>query len=150
MPGAIHLDKLHVVFQAAMGWTNSHLHCFRVVDTLYGTHSDDYADDEIDEHEISMLKALRDHTRFTYEYDFGDSWDLTPSRQGLKYAVCLAGANACPPEDCGGTRGYEHLLEVLADPSHEEHGDLVEWVGGSFDASAFDLATANAELQRVR
>lgn len=157
VPGAIHLDKLHLVFQAAMGWTNSHLHCFRVADQLYGTNFDDYPDDEIDEHEISVLQALRDHKRFTYEYDFGDSWDheveiedLTRSRLGLKYAVCLAGANACPPEDCGGTWGYEHLLEVLADPSHDEHGDLVEWVGGSFDARAFDLVLANAELQRVR
>lgn len=157
VPGAIHLDKLHLVLQAAMGWTNSHLHCFRVAEDLYGTHFDDYPEDEIDEHDVSVLQALRDQERFTYEYDFGDSWDheieveaLTRSRVGLKYAVCLAGANACPPEDCGGPPGYEHLLAVMADPSHEEHGDLLQWVGGSFDASGFDLASANAELQRVR
>ena len=42
-------------------------------------------------------------------------------RPALKFAVCLDGANACPPEDCGGTSGYADLLEALANPAHEEH-----------------------------
>lgn len=61
-------------------------------------------------------------------YDFGDSWEhaITVHRvwrmpKGLKFAVCLDGANACPPEDVGGSWGYEHLLAVLADPTHEEY-----------------------------
>lgn len=157
VPGAIRLDKLHIVFQAAMGWTNSHLHRFRVADELYGTHFDDYPEDEIDEHDVSVLQALGHQKTFIYEYDFGDSWDheveienFARSPQGLEHAVCLAGANACPPEDCGGPPGYQHLLNVLADPSHEAHADLLDWVGGSFDAAAFDLASVNAGLQRIR
>ena len=140
VPGSIRLAKLHDVFQAAMGWTNSHLHSFRVGEGLYGMHFDDYPEEEIDEKEVSVLQVLRGHKSFIYDYDFGDSWehevkieDLTWSRNGLKFAVCLVGANACPPEDSGGVSGYEHLLEVLADPSHEEYQHLVEWVGGSFD-----------------
>ena len=30
------------------------------------------------------------------------------------------------------------MLEVLADPSHEDHADRVEWVGGKLDPEAFD------------
>lgn len=157
VPGSIRLAKLHDVFQAAMGWTDSHLHCFRIADNLYGMHFDDYPDDEIDEKEVSVLQALRGHKSFVYEYDFGDSWEhrveveeLMRSRRGLKYAVCLAGANACPPEDCGGPPGYEHLLAVLADPTHQEHEYLAEWAGDSFDPSAFDLAATNAALQGAR
>jgi hypothetical protein len=70
--------------------------------------------------------------------------------KGLKFAVCLDGANACLPEDVGGSWGHQHLLEVLADPSHEEHEDLSGWVGGPVDAGAFDLALVNARLQAVR
>jgi len=52
--------------------------------------------------------------------------------------ACLAGKPACPPEDCGGTWGYEELLVAIADPSHERHAALVDWIGGDFDPEAFD------------
>lgn len=55
---------------------------------------------------------------------------------------------ACPPEDCGGSYGYHDLLEALADPKHEEHEELKEWIGGSFDAEAFDVQQVNAALGR--
>ena len=157
VPGSIRLPRLHDIFQVAMGWTNSHLHCFRTADKLYGMHFEDWPDEEIDENEVVVLHALRDQKSCVYEYDFGDGWEhrveveaLTWSHHRLKHGVCLAGANACPPEDCGGPSGYERLLDVLADPSDEEHTDLLQWVGGAFDASAFDLAETNAALQRVR
>jgi hypothetical protein len=36
---------------------------------------------------------------------------------------------------------------VLADPINEEHEDMLEWVGGSYDASAFDFDALNAALE---
>ena len=36
VPGEVRLSKLHDVFQAAMGWTNSHLHSFTIGDRLFG------------------------------------------------------------------------------------------------------------------
>jgi hypothetical protein len=68
----------------------------------------------------------------------------------LKYAVCLDGENACPPEDCGGAGGYRELIEALADPAHEQHGELLEWLGGPVDPTHFGVAEANGRLQRVR
>jgi hypothetical protein len=68
----------------------------------------------------------------------------------LKFAVCLDGQNACPPEDVGGAPGYAYFLEAIADPSHEEHDSYLEWVGGFFDPAEFDLASANALCQKVR
>lgn len=156
VPGSIRVAKLHAVFQTAMGWTDSHLHSFTIGDTVYGMHFDDYPDDEIDEKDVTVQQALDGHRRFSYEYDFGDSWDHTVivedfiwSRKGLKHAVCLDGGNACPPEDCGGTFGYSELVEVLADPEDEEHDAMMLWVGGQFDASAFDLIAINIALQHV-
>ena len=157
VPGSVRLAKLHDMFQAAMGWTDSHLHAFRIGDQLFGMHFDDWDDDEIDEKEVTVLRAIGDHRRFAYDYDFGDSWthevvveDFRRMPIGLKHAVCLDGQNACPPEDCGGTTGYAMLLEALADRSHDEHDEYLTWLGETFDASAFDLALANAALQRVR
>ncbi len=53
-------------------------------------------------------------------------------------------------EDCGGVTGYYYLLEALADPGHEDHDMLMEWVGGRFDPEAFDVATVDRSLKRVR
>lgn len=36
VPADIRLGKFHRVLQAAMGWTNSHLHAFRIGDVTYG------------------------------------------------------------------------------------------------------------------
>jgi hypothetical protein len=75
--------------------------------------------------------------------------DLRRLPFGLKHAVCVDGQNACPPEDCGGARGYAVLREALANPAHEEH-EITRWLGQPFDPGVFDLALANAALQRVR
>jgi hypothetical protein len=52
------------------------------------------------------------------------------------------GRGACPPEDCGGPGGYADLLLALADPDHDEHEHMTEWVGNrlrAFDQDAVDL-----------
>jgi hypothetical protein len=151
------MAKLSEMLLAAMGWTNSHLHAFRVGEKRYGMNFDEYPDGEIDEKSVTILQALRDERRFTYEYDFGDGWEhdvvieeLTWSYFGLKFAVCIDGQNACPPEDVGGTGGYVEFLEAISDPTHEEHESYLEWAGGSFDPAEFDLANVNALLQKVR
>ena len=90
---------------------------------------------------------------FKYLYDFGDSWwhsvkveQIVKLDTPLEFARCIAGENACPPEDVGGAGGYEEFLEALADPDHPEHADLKEWIGAPFDPSAFDIDEVNARL----
>src|ERR1035437_9710850 len=68
----------------------------------------------------------------------------------FKHPVCLAGANACPPEDCGGIPGYYDLLAALADPKHEQHEEMKEWVGGAWDSTRFSLEDVNAGLKRIK
>jgi hypothetical protein len=160
VPGAMRLDKFDLALQAAMGWTNSHLHCFRIGKLTYGPkYIDDFDDDviDMDEKALTVAEAFQGERRLVYEYDFGDSWehdvvveDRLASRLALKSAVCLDGQNACPPEDCGGPHGYRAMLESLADPSDDEHDSYLTWLDGPFDATAFSLAEANAALQRLR
>jgi hypothetical protein len=78
----------------------------------------------------------------------------TPTRitaratSGAPKAECVAGARACPPEDCGGADGYEELLEAIADPQHERHAELKEWVGPYFAPEEFDVALVNSIANR--
>lgn len=145
---------LHVAIQDAMGWKDYHLHAFRVrnpasakVDTI-GIPDEEFSD------EMPMLAGwdipitryfTLEHPRADYEYDFGDGWDhevtleeVLPRGAAIKYPRCINGGRACPPEDCGGVPGYENLLEIIRDPKHEEHQEMLEWVGGSFDPERFD------------
>jgi len=62
----------------------------------------------------------------------------------------VAGSGARPPEDCGGTGGYASLRETLTDPHHDDHDQMLEWLGldraEQFDAAAFDVDEVNATL----
>jgi hypothetical protein len=151
------LAKLHRILQAAMGWSDSHLHAFRVGDRSYGMQEDDYDDDELDETSTTVLEAIDNVGHFSYDYDFGDGWEhqvvveeRMPQHVALKLAVCLGGEHACPPDDVGGPGGYAEFLLALADPGHEEHRDFMDWVGGSFDPAAFDIGAVNIALQKIR
>lgn len=156
------LDKLHEHIQTALGWTNSHLHHFRIGEQLYG--DPDLMQENFEEmgYKDSTTTRISDilpkaakRFRFGYEYDFGDSWDhevvfegLVPAEPKKKYPLCVEGARACPPEDCGGIWGYADFLEAIRNPEHEQHEELLEWAGGSFDPEAFDPVKATREMRR--
>ncbi|MCU0722798.1 MAG: plasmid pRiA4b ORF-3 family protein, partial [Planctomycetes bacterium] len=73
-----------------------------------------------------------------------------PSEAGTRYPRCLAGARACPPEDCGGIGGYEDLLETLKNPETEECKEIQDWLGRPFDPEAFDPETVVFEDPQER
>ncbi len=50
----------------------------------------------------------------------------------------VSGQNVCPPEDCGGVYRYREIIEILADPSHEEFESIVDWLGPKFNPFAFN------------
>jgi len=156
------LDKLHEHIQTVMGWTNSHLHHFKVGEQLYGDpvlmeenmEEMDYRDST-----RTKLSAILPKTgkrfRFVYEYDFGDSWEhevvfegCPKAEAGRQYPICLEGERACPPEDVGGMGGYADFLEAIRDKTHEERAAMFEWVSGWFDPEEFDPVTATKSMKK--
>ena len=65
-----------------------------------------------------------------------------------RYPLCLEGERACPPEDCGGIGGYQDFLAAIADPKHEEHESMLEWIGGKFSPEQFDAKKATKEMKK--
>lgn len=145
VPATYSFWDLHVAIADSMGWLDYHFHLFRFGNpakrnALYIGIPDEDRDEtgtvpgwEID---------IREH--FTepgiaalYRYDFGNGWEhevllegILLKEQGVKYPRCIDGKRACPPEDCGGVPGYYSVLEILADPGHEDYEDTVTWAGG--------------------
>jgi hypothetical protein len=108
-------------------------------------------------HRVFQAALGRASRSFDYVYDFGDHWhhlvvveDYRLEPTASPAALCLAGQNACPPEDVGGAPGYANFLAAIADPRHEEHQNHMAWCGGSFDPARFDQAAVNQALARVR
>jgi hypothetical protein len=141
-----------------MGWANYHMHVFSTGWRDYGSH-----DPELGHSSDKMVPLAQvvagPGDRLRYTYDFGDDWEhdivVEESRiaaPGETYPVCVAGKGACPPEDCGGVGGYAWLKEILADPSHDEHENMLEWLGldagEDFDPKEFSVTDVNSRLQR--
>jgi hypothetical protein len=152
------LSSLHDLLQRVMPWTNSHMHQFIAGKAFYGAPAPEFADmgmEMLNEDEYTLADlAPAAKRKFIYEYDFGDGWahevtveKVLPPDADFKRPVCLAGAKACPPDDCGGMGGYDHLLEILGNPKHPEHAEMLDWVGGEWDAERFDLDQTNRRLK---
>lgn len=154
------LDKLHEHIQTSMGWTNSHLHDFRIGEWRYGDPmllQENFADMAYEDSTRTLLSDVVPRTgkpiRLRYQYDFGDSWEhqilfekCVPPEPGCKYPTCLAGKRACPPEDCGGVWGYAGFLEAIGNKKHPEYRQMRDWIGGSFDPDEFDAADASKRM----
>ena len=145
---------LHVAIQDAMGWLDCHLHAYYMIhpDTgercEIGIPFDDGAEGlvVVPGWEVLVSEWFSEEQPATiYLYDFGDSWEqvvelegISPRENRQKYPLCLEGEGACPPEDCGGIWGYQDLLAILSDPDHEDHEEMLEWLGEPIDPNAFD------------
>jgi hypothetical protein len=158
------LASLHSYLQWVMGWKDSHAHEFQVGASVVAP---DWWIHEIsldsdvrhyrDERRVSVaavVSELGTRGEFGYRYDMGDGWrhriivESPPppgATQELPLPICLAGENACPPEGVGGPRGYTLFLEILGDRRHEQHEDMLRWIGGVFDPKGFDLNRINRD-----
>lgn len=148
IPGNFSFHDLHNTIQAAFGWWDEHLYQFQRHPFDGGwtvkepdEENDPWGEEPEDSRETNVLDFIQHMGlgKFVYVYDFGDSWvhDITVENidqdDELDYPICLAGKGACPPEDCGGTWGYEELKKEMDEDEINE----------------FDLEEVNEELETI-
>ena len=140
---------LHVAIQDAMGWTDSHLHGFDVVNpkNLDNEVLVCYEAEPGEQYtwDVAVKDYIACNNSMTYQYDFGDDWqhliefEKTCEKDPKKrYPICTDGQRACPPEDVGGVGGYERFVKIMKNKNHDEYKEMVDWVGYKFDPSQFD------------
>ncbi|GEB95306.1 plasmid pRiA4b ORF-3 family protein [Microbacterium lacticum] len=168
VPGDILLPRLHEVIQAAMGWTESHLHRFRTSNDRnapeFLTQFDlDEGDEGMLEDDVRLDQVIADEgDRLWYDYDFGDDWkhllriekvlDSPPPAP-----VCVGGKLACPPEDCGGVWGYTELADwVRSDYDDALRPEVFEntaegraWLPDGWHPDVFDIDETNELITSV-
>ncbi len=97
---------LHVAIQDAMGWFDSHLHQFEMVNPSTGTRAEiGIPDDEFEadreilpgwKQKIAHYFSMEDNRSAEYRYDFGDNWEHTirlekilPRDQRVDYPILI-------------------------------------------------------------
>lgn len=168
LPGALTLDAVHTLLQAAMGWTDSHLHRFQVgaghlqpyFVTAFDQEEGDRGTPEAHARLDQVLRAPGDE--LVYLYDFGDGWEhlltlesLTASSGSGGEPRCLDGAGNCPPEDVGGIDAHHELADWLRAGSPEESvpegfedvHHALSWLPDGYDPDAFDAEQTTARMR---
>lgn len=167
---------LHCIIQETFGWQCAHLYQFMekpydrgwAIKELYDENDiNDFSDffhdrpKPIDSRTMTIGEFLNENPvkKFTYIYDFGDDWfhDITiedEMDETLIYPRCIAGKGACPPEDSGGSWGYENMKMVLLEAPRSKDAKMYrEWLGlgrgKKFDPNVFDLDEANRQIMAM-
>lgn len=156
------LKMLHDVIQGTMGWLDYHLWEFEADDKRYGILDPDWPDDRLFAAKNTRLKTLidRDVHQFLYTYDMGDNWEhivtveaVESGQSKTKYPRYVEGEGRAPPEDCGGTPGFEAFLDAITDPKHPDHEDATGWhqgcYGKPFDPDEIDERSAKFRIAAI-
>lgn len=136
----------HKVLQAAFGWHNCHLFSFSFFKDgkyAYGktpeielviTEEDFEANpDALLMQDIQLNDYFLTRNKCVYTYDYGDSWthhiELTAVDENceLEVPALLLGSGDAPPEDVGGSGGFDDFLRIMADSSDPEYEYMKAW-----------------------
>lgn len=166
VPASRSFLDFHYLIQTAFGWLNCHLFEFseRPFDNRIAIKEPHESDIEIgnevwDAAKTKLSKIFPAHKTYIYVYDYGDCWEHVIKLEKViekngKEVKLTGGKGMCPPEDCGGIRGYENLKESLKDPGHPEHEEYREWLDMApdevYDPSRFDLDVTAEMIQRIK
>ena len=163
VPAGIRLDKLHDLIQSVMDWRDCHMHLFHTSQGEFGLKDPDFDDDTESEKSVTLSDIVTPNKpTFYYEYDMGDGWEHVLEVKSFDYTNpvphpihCLAAQGTCPPEDVGGTSGYENFCEIISNPKHPEYEETLEWVDCTPDEKIpwpdhVSLDLINEDLHRIK
>jgi hypothetical protein len=146
------LADLHATIQIAFGWTDAHLHRFRIHGRDDGVSREGGLGFSQGAREVRLIDfQFRCNERFLYEYDFGDRWqhevriehDLKAESKRA-YPLCVGEQRAAPPEDFGGPwallehgdqPGMDRTGRAIANVFQTPTKSLSRWKAGTFSKS---------------
>lgn len=154
VPSSLCLTSLAQAILLAFGWNEDHLHQF------LESRKNHYAT-SINELGGTLYPGTKDGSRYgvshllkkqgdsvLFEYDYGDSWYHKVKLKSVadyadyetKAVRLIGGANACPPDDCGGIYRYRHLVELMQKkPQSSELSEFYDWMGCKWDPEFFPM-----------
>lgn len=125
------------------GWSDCHLYefndkkdyfdkaTFRI--TVPSEYDAEYEEKTYNAFRKKLQSVFPKTEQLTYVHDYGDNWHFEILLEGSSssdypFAHCSDGGGATPPEDCGGTDGYEAMKRSFANQD-DEMESFREWLG---------------------
>lgn len=152
------LEELSGVILLAFGWEAKHLYGYDIGGKEYGLPDETDEKEIIDQAKVHLDELASDALRnFVFTYDYGDNWeheielkDVKDADDKIQYPICIAGERNAPPENCGGTTGYEDVIAALKakKPSKAQKERLMGL--GKYDPEAINIKKINKELTDLR
>ena len=146
VPVDITFFQLHKVLQKAFKWQDYHLYSFGMfkkwsenyyarpeVDLIMYVDESGFNPGEIMMTGLRLSDYIQEYRKILYRYDFGDDWHVYIEVEDIiencdeEVPVLISGEGDSPPEDVGGSGGFEDFLKIIADPEHEDHEQTMEW-----------------------
>ena len=164
VPSSLCLTSLAQAILLAFGWNEDHLHQF------LESRKNHYAT-SMNELGGTLYPGTKDGSRYgvshllkkqgdsvLFEYDYGDSWYHKVKLKSVadyadyetKAVRLIGGANACPPDDCGGIYRYRHLVELMQkNPQSSELSEFYDWMGCKWDPEFFPMDETVKAVDRM-
>ena len=164
VPSSLSLTSLAQAILLAFGWNEDHLHQFLV------SRNNHYAT-SMNELGGTLYPGTKDGSRYNvshllhkpddsvpFEYDYGDGWYHKVKLESVDYYAddetkavrLIGGANACPPDDCGGIYRYRYLVELMQKkPQLRELSEFYDWMGCKWDLEFFPMDDAARAVDRM-
>ena len=151
------LSRLHDSIQVAFDWFDYQTHVFNFDDLRFGNPVRRDGLTIEDDRDITLADLDLEHRqRFTYNYHFGEGWQLdikvektTPVEKRMGYPNCISGERAGPPEDCGGLEAFHDMLACIKQPESDLGREWREWLGPDYDPAVCDLGKINKSLKKL-
>ena len=165
VPSNLSLTSLAKAILLAMGWDEDHLHQFvvsrkeRYATSINELDENLYPGIKEDGSRICISRILKKQgASVLFEYDYGDSWYHKVELKSVadyaddetKAVRLISGANACPPDDCGGIYRYRHLVDLMQNnPQSGELSEFYDWMGSKWDYEYFPKEQAAIAVERM-
>jgi len=151
------LSRLHDSIQILFDWFDYQTHAFNLDDLHFGNPLKHEALSIEDDRDVSLADLDLEHrARFTYDYNFGEGWQIEVKveksgvlEKGAVYPLCLAGERAGPPEDCGGLEAFQDMLACIKEPETDLGREWLEWLGPDYRPDACDVEKINKALKKL-
>lgn len=146
VPSTYSFRHLHHIIQTVFDWQNNHLHEFTVTrpdKKSLQIVMDDHPDlldsinfdlfEAVQERFVALEGAFPIYDKVSYVYDFGDHWEHSITlekviKSDVFEATYINGEGERPPEDVGGSWGFEEYIRIMADENDPMHHDMKIWV----------------------